>query len=63
MKTVMNMIVTVATMAVMIPFVIATAVPGEAEHPRGASLLDRVPDPLGHVVLRLEEPESPPPVE
>ena len=57
MKKVMNAMVTVATIAVMIPFVIASAVPGEAKNRRGAARLDRVPDALGHVVLRLEEPE------
>ena len=59
MKTVMNMIVTiVATIAVMIPFVIATAVPVEAED-FGRSALDRVSNALGHVILGLEEPEPP----
>ena len=58
----MNRIVTVATIAVMIPFVIATAVPVSPSSLLGTAVLELVANALGDVVLRLEEPEPPAPM-
>ena len=59
MKNVRKMIVTVATTIVITLFVTRERRAGEAEHLRGAAVLDLLAHLLDDVVLRLEEAEPP----